>query len=46
MTLRRFFRERAEGRFGFFADTSAGGRLTEIGATARPYTRTEAERGD
>jgi flavin reductase (DIM6/NTAB) family NADH-FMN oxidoreductase RutF len=44
MTLRRFFKERAEDRFGLFADTGSEGFIAPIGEDLRPYTRAEAER--
>lgn len=44
MTLRRFFKERAEDRFGLFADTGSEGFIAPIGEGLRPYTRAEAER--
>lgn len=43
MTLRRFFKERAEDRFGLFADTGSEGFIAPIGEGVRPYTRAEAE---
>jgi flavin reductase (DIM6/NTAB) family NADH-FMN oxidoreductase RutF len=44
MTLRRFFKERAEDRFGLFADTGSEGFIAPIGEGLRPYTRAEADR--
>ena len=44
MTLRRYFRERDEDRFGLFADTGGSGRLAAIDHDLESYSRADAER--
>ena len=44
MTLRRYFREKGQDRFGLFADTGGEGRLAPISSELPPYSREDAER--
>jgi len=44
MTLRRYFRERKQDRFGIFADIGDGGRLISVDREGADYSRDIAER--
>ena len=44
MTLRRYFRESTQNRFGLFAETGTGGRLISVDKNPSDYSREDAER--
>lgn len=44
MTLKRYFQERSQGRFGLFAETGEGGHIAPIVDNLRSYSKEDAER--